>query len=53
MLKESKRLVCSGDLGECVLFYYLYGSMKGSIQHGLLWFMVDEKKGYELLSSTK
>jgi hypothetical protein len=40
-------LVCLGDLGECVLFYSLYGSMKVSTQHGLLWSMVDEKMRYD------
>jgi len=45
--------LCLGDLGECVLFYSLYGSIKVSTQHGLLWSMVDEKMGYDELSSTK
>lgn len=42
--------MCSRDLGECVPFYFLYGYVRGSTQHGLLWYVVNEEMGYDKLS---
>jgi hypothetical protein len=39
--------MCLRDLRECVPFYFQCGFVKGSTQHGLLWFVINEKTGHD------